>query len=193
LAIHDQAFRAYEMIADLMLFAKPPQMELSEVELDSLLREIRLELEPLARNRELQIQLHVDTSPLVVRGDAAQLGVAITAICKNGLESMDVGGVLSIQGGCSTDREHVIVSIEDQGDGISDIVKRHLFDPFFSGREAGRGLGFGLSKAWRIVEQHAGTIEVSSRPSLGSCFVVTLPVMGPLQGTSPRNFAITHE
>jgi signal transduction histidine kinase len=50
-----------------------------------------------------------------------------------------------------------------------------LFDPFYSGREAGRGLGMGLAQCWSIVRQHGGHIEVSSRPHQGATFTLLLP------------------
>jgi signal transduction histidine kinase len=51
----------------------------------------------------------------------------------------------------------------------------HLFDPFFSGREAGRGLGLGLSKCWQIVNAHGGEIVVASQPGRGATFTISLP------------------
>ena len=66
--------------------------------------------------------------------------------------------------------------IADNGPGMDQNVLRHLFDPFFSGREAGRGLGFGLSKAWRIVTAHGGRLLVDSRAGHGATFTVCLPV-----------------
>ena len=54
------------------------------------------------------------------------------------------------------------LTVTDTGPGIPPSVRPHIFDPFYSGREAGRGLGLGLSKAWRIVDLHGGRIEVES-------------------------------
>jgi signal transduction histidine kinase len=55
---------------------------------------------------------------------------------------------------------------------MSPEVREHIFDPYYSGREAGRGLGFGLCKAWRIVDEHGGNITVRTEPGLGSCFSI---------------------
>ena len=65
---------------------------------------------------------------------------------------------------------------EPGGPGFSEEERQHLFDPFYSGREAGRGLGFGLSKCWRIVRNHGGRIDVQSDPGRGATFEITLPV-----------------
>lgn len=179
LAINDQAFRAYEMIADLMLFAKPPNMEVEEVDLGAILEDVRGELTAFAQQRGVTVRVQPDAQPLRLKADATQLGVALVAICKNGVEAMKKGGILTVQARACSQDDSIQVSVEDQGAGMAESVRRHLFDPFFSGREAGRGLGFGLSKAWRIVEQHHGRIEVSGQRSSGSCFVITLPVNGP--------------
>ena len=55
------------------------------------------------------------------------------------------------------------ISVRDDGPGITPEQRRHIFDPFYSARQAGRGLGLGLSKAWRIVAQHGGRIEVEAK------------------------------
>jgi C4-dicarboxylate-specific signal transduction histidine kinase len=66
--------------------------------------------------------------------------------------------------------------VHDDGPGISDEARRHMFDPFYSGREAGRGLGFGLSKCWRIVTDHGGQVVVQ-RPSVGGAEIdIMLPI-----------------
>jgi signal transduction histidine kinase len=69
----------------------------------------------------------------------------------------------------------LLLSITDTGPGIPPDVRPNIFDPFFCGREAGRGLGLGLSKAWRIVDFHGGRIEVASEPGQGATFRVILP------------------
>ena len=64
--------------------------------------------------------------------------------------------------------------VRDTGPGIPAHVRPHIFDPFFSGREAGRGLGLGLSKAWRIVTSHGGTLSVESPETGGAVFTIEL-------------------
>ena len=177
MAINEQAFRAHEMIADLMLFAKPPRLEPEEVALDRLIDTLRDELEPIAARRGTRLKFSVAEGPLRLTADPVQIAIAIKAICMNGLEVMQQGGVLSLQVVREAGRgDHVEITISDTGPGLSEQARRHLFDPFYSGREAGRGLGFGLSKAWRIVEQHGGTIAVSSQTSRGCTFSLVLPL-----------------
>jgi len=70
-----------------------------------------------------------------------------------------------------------VLTVTDTGPGIPPEIRPHIFDPFFSGREAGRGLGLGLSKAWRIVQMHGGTISVESESGTGARFIIALPAL----------------
>jgi signal transduction histidine kinase len=106
-----------------------------------------------------------------------------------------------------------VIEVVDDGPGLSEKARRHLFDPFYSGREAGRGLGFGLCKCWRIITEHGGTVSVddclyddtSGRLYSGSSdrlydgisgrgtrFTITLPIDSlppPTSGEPPENIS----
>lgn len=175
-AINTQAFRAHEMIADMMLFARPPAPQLAEVEVNGLLEKIVAELAGQATAQQTAIVFTAAGTKHCMRGDATQLAVAIRAVCVNALEALVSGGSVKIAlHESSESRATTQIDIADSGPGIPENVRRHLFDPFYSGREAGRGLGFGLSKCWRIVTMHEGRIEVSKRPEGGTLFCIALP------------------
>jgi signal transduction histidine kinase len=94
-------------------------------------------------------------------------------LLRNALEAVTTGGrieiaVESLPGGGR-------ISIRDNGPGLSETDREHLFDPFYSGRPAGRGLGFGLSKCWRVVAQHNGTISVTNTDGGGVIATVNWP------------------
>ena len=81
----------------------------------------------------------------------------------------------NLQGDDSQPGREAWVRIRDDGPGIQPEERRHVFDPFYSARQAGRGLGLGLCKAWRIVRNHGGRIEVESQPHRGTAVTVVLP------------------
>ena len=88
------------------------------------------------------------------------LAVALHAVVVNALEALQQEGTVEVRLHSSGGEVHIEVA--DNGPGIAPEVRRHLFDPFFSARQAGRGLGLGLAKAWRIVTAHGGRIETAS-------------------------------
>ncbi|HEY5313964.1 MAG TPA: ATP-binding protein, partial [Pirellulales bacterium] len=116
-----------------------------------------------------------------VEADPVQLAVAIRAVCDNAIEAAEPGGRVSITARVSADdaadptERWIEIVVSDDGPGISPEVRRHLFDPFYSGRQAGRGLGMGLAKCWRIVTRHGGHVAVTSEPGAGTTVVIRLP------------------
>lgn len=198
--IVQQVFRAHEMIADLMLFAHPPKMQPREVDLVKLVDKVVGEMQEQAVAQGTTLRRIGDSTPLLTTVDPTQIAIAVKAIAQNSLEALQEGGSVEVsaeRGAGSAEQSsippphfaipeattphsalrnpHFILSVTDTGPGIPAEIRPHIFDPFFSGREAGRGLGLGLSKAWRIAELHGGTIRVESEPGGRTTFAVILP------------------
>jgi signal transduction histidine kinase len=173
-AINAQAFRAHEMIADLMLFAKPPALDKQPLDLPALLAQAAQELQSMAA--EQGTDLHLEPAPALpsLSADRAALLEAIKAVIKNSLEALGEGGSVCISTEAADD--FLTITIADDGPGIPPEVRPYLFDPYFSGREAGRGLGLGLCKCWRIVDLHGGRIEVESEPGEGTALRLIFPL-----------------
>ena len=174
------------MIADMMLFARPPQPKLDELDLVPLVAELVAELMPAAVEQDAQLVCNVPAESVIVRADKTQIAVAVRALCINALEALVSGGRVEVAVSTTSPACHVPaqarpfnqtvqITVSDNGPGISSEMRRHIFDPFYSGREAGRGLGFGLSKCWRIAKLHGGRIDVESVPGQGARFTITLP------------------
>ena len=204
--IIDNAMRGSEMLGDLMLIARPPQMQLQSVDLrqwfetfvarargwsskrgvtitesfrrgqcveavelgdqtdagNAVMSECLVRFDPIAMNEALWclVRNAVEASR---EGESIELRVEVYADtnaeidCKNVCEKGSGGRVKSI---CWI--------VRDSGPGLSEVALRHCFDPYFSGREAGRGLGLGLSKALLIATAHGGTLTIANRFSGGA-------------------------
>jgi hypothetical protein len=201
--IASQAMRAHTMIADMMLFAKPPDLRCSRITLEDLPSRIVEELGP--RAAEQQTALHCvppllaapllavpllaapllvaapatattssDASPIIAMADREQLLVALRALVENSLEALGQGGRIEI-GVISIDSQKCGFQVTDNGPGIPAAARSQLFNPYYSGREAGRGLGLGLCKAWRIATDHGGRLMLDERFAPGARFVLELP------------------
>src|SRR5262249_28283137 len=158
--------------ADMMLFARPPELVLQSVNIVSLVDDVLASISGEAAAQESCVHPPSRRDPLMIQADPVQLRVALRALCVNSLEALGKGGNLSIEL-CVSDTdappngppcETVKIVVCDDGPGIAPEIRDKIFDPFFSGREAGRGLGFGLSKCWRIATLHRGRIDFTSEP-----------------------------
>jgi signal transduction histidine kinase len=189
--INSQAFRAHEMIADMMLFAKPPQPGLAEVDPAAIIDSVLRELSAQAVQQKTRLgRIALSDVPTIV-ADPGQLAVAVKALCQNALEALGEGGSIEVaaavvpESDASPNGPELEIVVRDDGPGFDENARRHLFDPFFSGREAGRGLGLGLCKCWRIASLHGGRVVVESAPGRGAKFSLRLPLAGPKRAERP--------
>ncbi len=159
--IGGQAYRIRDMIGDVMLFARPPEPDPVWNELTSVVEEVLDGFEADLRESEFDVDIEFAQSTRVF-ADAVQLRVALGAMVRNVIEAASTTHNREMRIRAEAGKSGVEIVISDNGVGLSEEQQRHLFDPFYSGRQAGRGLGFGLSKCWRIVSNHAGTLTVDT-------------------------------
>ncbi len=184
--IVDQAFRARDMIGGLMLFARPPKPEPAATAADAILRPVVEALAPRATAREIRLEYSPSPTPLPLHVDATQVGEAIRMLTVNALEAVADGGRVWLEttADAAAGRGRIIVA--DDGPGMDAETAARAGDPFFSGREAGRGIGLGLPKARRLIESSGGSLAIESRPGRGTRCIVELPAAGAmLEASAP--------
>ncbi len=174
--IRAQAVRVHEMIADMRLFARPPEPEREPVDVGALLGRVAEELGAEYARQDIAVAFPGQPGDAWLDADPVQVHVALRALCRNAAEAIGRGGRIELE--LRTEPEEIRILVRDTGPGISPEERRHIFDPFYSARQAGRGLGLGLSKAWRIVTGHGGRIEVNSEPGHGATFTLQFPRRG---------------
>jgi signal transduction histidine kinase len=175
-----QALRIRDMIGDLMLFARPPQPRPVPCDLVAAIHEVRTALADRAADQRVDLRLAPGPTTLPIVADATQLRVLLSALVGNAVEATPPGGRVVLEVGQFVDggARQARLTVTDTGRGLSELEREHLFDPFYSGRQAGRGLGFGLAKAWRIATLHAASLRVATPPGGG----VVCTLLWPLQG-----------
>ena len=123
-----------------------------------------------------------------LKGDATQAFEAVMNLCTNAMQAMPQGGRLSVHLGRATvatprvlshtrlaPGDYLVLSVADQGEGISAQVMEHLFEPFFTTRAAQSGTGLGLAVVFGVVAEFGGAIDVHSQPGHGARFTLYLP------------------
>jgi signal transduction histidine kinase len=154
--------------------AGPPDRH-RPMRLDELVARVCAELAPLARARAVSVEQRV--VPVTVHGDPDRLRGALTNLVSNAIQYNQEGGSVVVS--AAADNRLATLTIADTGIGIAPDDLDRIFEPFFRAdparsRDAG-GAGLGLSVAARIVEQHGGRIDCSSRPGAGTTMTIRLP------------------
>lgn len=176
-----QAWRIRDMIGDTMLFARPPAPQFKHTDIRDLAQQAAAGLRQAGNLTDQQLTVSLPTDGVYADVDPTQFSSLVTHLLRNAIQATDSTDPqrkirLTLK---KTQADVVSLSVTDDGQGITDpTIRRHLFDPFFSGRQAGRGLGFGLCLCWQIVRQHSGLILCETlKPSAETRFLVLLPLL----------------
>lgn len=175
-AIITQAKRIHAILRDLMQFAKPAPPRASWFDLPTLLGEVVASLEEQALQKRLRVEVVARPERLAVLADPEQLRSAVTCLLRNAVEAAPHEGWARLVVTEPGQVDRVEVFVEDSGPGPAVEQRPHLFDPFFSGRSAGRGRGLGLPLAWRLARQQGGDVYLEPpRTGQPTRFVLALP------------------
>lgn len=161
------------VINNILSYTRPKTLVLKEERLTDLVREtvefMRVSIK--SRNISIRIDSALD-EPCVFDPDLMKL--VLMNLISNAMDAVCEAGciVLSIR----REKNHVVVSISDNGIGMTEEVRKSLFNPFFTTKE--KGVGLGLFIVYNIVQAHGGYIEVESQPRVGSTFLIYLPEKG---------------
>lgn len=164
-SIGAQAYRVRDMIGDAMLFGRPPQPAFQVVKLAEITAQVIAGLKDALAIANCRVESSVATE-VELNADPTQLAIVLSELIRNSRQALlPAGGMIYVRSK-RLESGFIQIEVEDRGCGFTDLERRHAFDPFYSGRQAGRGLGFGLPKCWQIIRMHGGEIQIES-PSGG--------------------------
>jgi two-component system sensor histidine kinase PilS (NtrC family) len=162
--------RLNHIIKNFLEYARPAPLSIATFDAAAAIEEVLLLLEHRASPGSLKvIREFAPSMPWPV--DAQQFRQILWNLCLNAVEAMPNGGELRVAAAVRCER--LEVSVSDTGDGINAVDLSHVFEPFFSTKPEGTGLGLAL--VHRIIQDHGGEIDVRSAPGLGTTFTLTLP------------------
>ena len=171
--IEEEINRINEILDRFLRFAKPAPPLLERTEVASIFEETLQLIRPRIEKQRIVVQKEFQSLPIILM-DREQMKQVALNLLLNAVQAMPEGGTLALRGRNSEDGQWIHIFIRDSGMGIPSEDMNKLFDPFFSTKEGGMGLG--LSIAHRIIDQHHGKIEVESTPGEGTLFTVWLPI-----------------
>ncbi|MEP6589697.1 MAG: ATP-binding protein [Gemmatimonadota bacterium] len=166
------ADRAASLTRQLLAFARKQMVQPRLIDVNAVLLGAHRLLQQLAGD-EVRVITSIAPVPTPVLIDPAQFEQVLTNLTANARDAMPHGGVLRIQ--TAVAGSEVVVTVSDDGVGMTPEALEHLFEPFFTTKLSGRGTGLGLATCYGIVQQAGGRIEVSSLPAAGTTFRVHFP------------------
>ena len=174
LEVYNASCKAKTMILRLSdLSRKNSDSTFSDLSLDELIQK-NLEMASPAKKDNVEVRLDLNCAAQRIHANEIQISQLLLNLILNAFQAMEEeGGILRIS--TSFDDKMVSLRVEDTGCGIAKENIGRIFAPFFTTKEAGKGTGLGLAIAAQVVEEHRGTIEVSSEPGQGTTFCVNLP------------------
>jgi two-component system NtrC family sensor kinase len=167
--------RCREIVKRLLDFAKQTKPHRRLASINALIENIILLVRNQASFRNITIEKELGEAIPDLYADPDQIQQVFVNIILNAAEAMTKGGKLTIRSSRAPDSQSIDVSIADTGPGIPEDLKERIFDPFYTTKEHGTGLG--LSISYGIIEQHGGTIAVSSSNGHGTVFIIHLPIL----------------
>ncbi len=169
-SIKDEITRLKHMVSDLLNYGRPAQLSVQTFDMRGLVDETIALLRPQADEQNVEIIVEEDETSAEVNGDREKLKSCFSNIAINALQAMPSGGQLLTS--VHKLNGNIEVEIADTGIGISQENLGKIFEPYFSTKQAGFGLGLAVTK--KIIEEHKGSIEVQSEEGRGTTFSVKL-------------------
>jgi len=125
-----------------------------------------------------EMQLDLSENVKLFPGNSQKIEQVLVNLIVNAAQAIpdDRKGLITVSS--SMDKETVVVEIEDNGKGMDEKTQRQIFDPFFTTKRSKGGTGLGLAITYRIVEEHGGSISVTSKSGTGTKFTIRIPVTG---------------
>lgn len=171
--IHSEAFRCRDITARLLDFARGDDGVRSSNNLTQIVADVLLMVQPMSEFQDRNIEFS-RTEACMAEVNGPEIKQVVLNLVANSLEAMQSGGTLKID--LTEQVDHVILTFQDDGCGMTPEVIENIFEPFFTRRKNGRGTGLGMAISHRIISDHGGTVEVTSDgPGCGSTFRLHIP------------------
>ena len=179
--IVEEASRLNSIITDFINYAKPKIPNMAPCRVDEIIDKNLTFLE--AQNKEMghMIKKNYQDDLPEIMADSAMLYQSFLNILLNAMQSMPDGGRIHVE--VSSNDHRVTVHFDDDGQGIPPENMNKIWDPFFTTKEQGTGLGLGIVK--NIIESHGGSIQIVNRPVIGARVTVELPLRPETNATTP--------
>lgn len=162
--------RLNRTVSALLQFSRPRDPEMRTLTFRPIAEKCMAFVQDEAASKQVELLIHIEEPQLTLHADPDLLQQVLLNLLQNSLAATDAGGHIVLGGLMAED---IRLWVRDTGKGLSSAEQAQIFDPFYTTRKEGTGLG--LAVVQEIVEQHHGFIEVDSQPGQGTCITIILP------------------
>ncbi len=178
--VSSQCHRVSEIVRRLRAYVHKGQTQRSHVDINYIVHETVALIAPKARSSRVEVNVELSGAPIFVEADNVQIEQIILNLATNAIEAMEDrssdhrGLTMRV---APRGQGRVAVTVSDTGPGVAEEVLSHIFEPFYTTKPHGMGMGLSISRT--IAEAHGGKISVTGNPDGGVSFVLSLPVGEP--------------
>lgn len=172
--IERQTERCKTIVKNLLNLSRPTSHVREPVSLNKLIKLVVNNIEPAFKGKIIKFILQLEENLPIISCDPQTIEELISNLVTNAHDAIHSTGIITIK--TQTDGDKVVLLIKDTGKGIQPEHLAHVYDPFFTTKEIGKGTGLGLALCARIIHDHKGTIHVESQPGSGTTFTIHLPI-----------------
>jgi signal transduction histidine kinase len=169
------------IVQNFLEFSRPPNLEMQRISLSAVVDSVMQLLEHRLKSYDVDIQIHRRQPLPEMMVDPEQMKEVFVNLVVNSCEAIKKGGRIVIHEEVTVTRplgKVAMIRVSDNGPGFHDSIKDKILQPFFTTKEEGTGLG--LSIAARIIEEHRGRLDITSKNGEGATFIITLPLKEPV-------------
>lgn len=184
--VADESLRCGNIVKNLLLFARNKEVSFQRASLTPIVDRCVKLMGHHATVHGVKTEVDV-TGDLTLECNPNELEQVLIVLMANAIEAMSgggsPGGALRIVAQKFQEKE-IVIKVSDTGIGMSEEIRAHVFEPFFTTKSNEKGVGLGLAVAYGIIQRHHGTIQLESSPGNGTTFMITLPVIQPVESAS---------
>lgn len=160
-----------KLVSDVLIYAKPSNPQKEHSDMSSIIERALAMVEKSIKDKDIEVQRRYAEDINTISVDPSMIKQALINIFQNAIDAMEPKGKLMIS--LKNDGNSLVIKIDDNGSGIDEEDLPSVFNPFFTRKNSGTGLG--LTQVKKIIDQHNGEIKILSRKDEGTQFVITLP------------------
>ncbi len=174
--MESEAKRCGNMVTELLAFSRNEFGSMHPVNVKKTILKACKMMELKIKDKNIFIKTDIHENLPIVKGDPNKLQQVFMNLIQNSIDAMPMGGEINIRAKYNENENNIEIEVKDEGIGIPKEHLKHIFEPFYSSKEDGKGVGIGLFVVYGIINQFGGNISVSSEINRGTTFFIKLPI-----------------